>query len=68
MASHHFTREKQGRLRIAKVYSEVASAQAEESNGERRVRLPQCTVVVGQIDLNTGGVVGDPVEKANPLE
>ena len=29
------------------------------------MRLPKCTVVSGQIDLNTGGVVGDPVEKAN---
>jgi len=49
----------------AKVYSEVASMQAEQSNGERHVRLPRCTVVSGQIDLNTGGEVGDPDEKAN---
>ena len=55
----------------AKVYSEVASTQAEQSNGERRVRLPRCTVVPGQIDLNTGGarakfyVQSDPDEKAN---
>ena len=50
---------------IAKVYSEVASTQAEQSNGERLVRLPWCTMVSGQIDLNTGGAVGDPDEKAN---
>ncbi len=41
------------------------------------MRLPRCTVVSGQIDLNTGGVVveceayrdqSDPDEKANPLK
>jgi hypothetical protein len=53
---------------IAKVYSEAASTQAEQSNGERPVRLPRCTVVSGQIDLDTGGVVGDPDEKANFLK
>ena len=36
------------------------------------MRLPQCTVVSGQIDLNTGGArakfctQSDPDEKANP--
>jgi hypothetical protein len=30
------------------------------------MRLPWCTVVSGQIDLNTGGAGGDPDEKANP--
>jgi len=48
-----------------KVYSEAASTQAEQSSGERRVRLPRCTVVSGQIDLHTGGEEGDPDEKAN---
>jgi hypothetical protein len=40
---------------IAKVYSEVASPQAEQSNGEYHVRLPRYTVAFGQIDLGTGG-------------
>jgi len=53
---------------IAEVYSEAASRQAEQSSGERRVRLPWCTVVSGQIDLNTGGAEGDPDEKANPIK
>ena len=56
---------------IAKVYSEVTSTQAVQSNGGRLMRLPQCTVVSGQIDLNTGGArakfctQSDPDEKAN---
>ena len=41
---------------FAKVYSEVTSTQAVQSNGERHVRLPKCTMVSSQIDLNTGGV------------
>jgi hypothetical protein len=55
---------------FAKVYSEVTSTQAVQSNGERQVRLPKCTMVSGQIDLNTGGVrvrfctQSDPDEKA----
>ncbi len=55
-----------------KVYSEAASTQAVQSNGERLMRLPKCTVVSGQIDLNTGGArakfcsQSDPDEKANP--
>lgn len=59
---------------IAKVYSEATSTQAVHRNGERLMRLPQCTVVSGQIDLNTGGARGrfctqsDPDEKANPLQ
>ena len=64
-----------------KVYSELASTLAEESNGERDLRLPWCTVVSGQVDLNIGGACldrldnqveqfdpSDPVEKANTLE
>ena len=54
-----------GRRVLAKVYSEAASTQAEQSSGECHVQLPWCTVVSGQIDLNTGGEVGDPDEKAN---
>jgi len=50
---------------VRTVYSEAASMQAEHSSGECPVQLPWCTVVSGQIDLNTGGVVGDPAEKAN---
>jgi len=42
----------------AKVYSEVASTQAEHSSGVCLVQLPWCTVVSGQIDLNTGGGAG----------
>ena len=59
-------------LAIGKVYSEAASTQAVYRNGERLMRLPQCTVVSGQIDLNTGGarakfcIQSDPDEKANP--
>jgi hypothetical protein len=40
---------------MLKVYSEAASTQAEQSSGECHVQLPWCTVVSGQIDLNTGG-------------
>ena len=51
------------------VYSEAASTQAEQSSGDAwrcgAIAVPWCTVVSGQIDLNTGGVVGDPDEKAN---
>jgi hypothetical protein len=56
----------------AAVYSEAASTQAVQSNGERDLRLPRCTMVSGQIDLNTGGArvrrytESDPDEKANP--
>ncbi|MCL4528058.1 MAG: hypothetical protein M1282_01435 [Chloroflexi bacterium] len=40
----------------AKVYSEKAGTQAEESNGDAlNKRLPWCTVVSGQIDLKIGG-------------
>jgi len=56
------------RRAIGTVYSEAASTQAEQSSGERLVRLPRCTMVSGQIDLPTGGVVGDPDEKANSLK
>ena len=45
-----------------KVYSELASTQAEESNGERDLRLPWCTVVSGQVDLNTGGACLDKLD------
>jgi len=45
---------------LGTVYSEAASTQAEQSNGWR----PGATVVSGQIDLTTGGEVGDPDEKA----
>ena len=38
MREHHFEREKQGRMTIAKVYSEPAGMQAEKSNGEREIR------------------------------
>jgi len=75
IARDHFIREKQGCSRQpTKVYSEAASTQAVQSNGERVKRLPQCTVVSGQIDLNIGGAktvfwsCGDPVEKANTLK
>jgi hypothetical protein len=53
---------------MGEVYSEVASTQAGQSSGERPVRLPWCTVVSSQIDLNTGGEVGDPDEKAKSLK
>jgi len=53
---------------MAKVYSEAASTQAEQSSGECLVQLPWCTVVSGQIDLNTGGEVGDPDEKAKTFK
>jgi len=60
IASDHFIREKRERKRRpTKVYSEVASTQAVQSNGERLMRLPQCTMVSGQIDLNTGGARSD---------
>ena len=60
---------------MAIVYSELASTQAEQSNGDapKTGAVPWCTVVSGQIDLNTGGAKvecnetrSDPVEKANP--
>jgi len=60
---------------LGTVYSEAASTQAEQSSGECLVQLPWCTVVSGQIDLNTGGDVralngecANPDEKANPLK
>lgn len=56
------------RRAMVEVYSEAASRQAEQSSGERRVRLPRCTVVSGQIDLPTGGEEGDPDEKANSVK
>jgi len=70
--SHHFIREKQGR--VEKVYSELASTQAVQSNGERVKRLPYCTMVSGQFDLNIGGAktcflsCSDPVEKAKTIK
>jgi len=33
----------------------------------RKVVVPRCTVVAGQIDVSTGGEGGDPDEKAKPL-
>jgi hypothetical protein len=74
MGSDHFIREKhpaRGQAgAIWTVYSEAASTQAEQSNGECQVQLLWCTVVSGQIDLNTGGgaVRANPVEKANPCK
>jgi hypothetical protein len=62
IARDHFIPEKQGRnapdmLRSTTSGSilHLASTQAVQSNGERVKRLPWCTVVSGQIDLNTGG-------------
>ena len=44
---------------MAKVYSELASTQAVQSSGDAHdVAVPRCTVVSGQIDLNTGGGAG----------
>jgi len=64
MGSSFYTRET--RVQPAKVYSEAASTQAEQSSGERLVRLPRCTVVFGQIDLNTGGEWATPMRKLIP--
>ena len=51
---------------VGKVYSEAASTQAEQSSGERLVRLPWCTMVFGQIDLDTGGERATTMRKLIP--
>jgi hypothetical protein len=68
-----YTRETRAQLTTAKVYSEVASTQAVQSNGERVKRLPYCTMVSGQFDLDIGGaknvfcLVATPLRKLKPL-
>ena len=58
IARDHFIREKRGPNDDQQKYTPKRRARKlpfGQSNGERLMRLPWCTVVSGQIDLNTGG-------------
>ena len=70
MASDHFIQEKQGCnsdsiLRSGK-HASSPSGKAMESGAYPR-QLPRCTMVSGQIDLDTGGGWATPMRKLIPL-
>ncbi len=56
-------------MQPAIVYSEVAGKQAVQRTGDapERGAVPTCTVVSGQIDLNTGGVRAEFCLEATPM-
>jgi len=69
IAGDHFIQEKQGRKKSILQNGKHVSR---TKQWRTLKRFPQCTVVSGQIDLNTGGArssffdSSDPDEKANP--
>ncbi len=75
MAYDHFRREKQGCNRQRKYTLKRQAHKPYKAVETRIVAVPRCTVVSGQIDLNTGGAKvdffqgpSDLDEKANPHE